>query len=161
MEKFMRAALDEAAEAGRLGEIPIGAVVVRNGEIIASAHNLTETLKDPTAHAEILAVRKAAKVLGGWRLIGCDMYVTIEPCCMCAGALVWSRIENLYIGAMDPKAGACGSVFNIVRNDRLNHRIDVHTGIMEEECRRVVRDFFSGLREKKKLNRRKKDNEEG
>ena len=161
MEKFMKAALDEAAEAGRLGEIPIGAVVVRNGEIIASAHNLTETLKDPTAHAEMLAIRKAAGVLGGWRLTGCDMYVTIEPCSMCAGALVWARIENLYIGAMDPKAGACGSVFDIVRSDRLNHRIDVHTGIMEEECRKVVRDFFSGLREKKKLNRRKEYNEEG
>ena len=161
MEKFMKAALDEAAEAGRLGEIPIGAVVVRDGKIIASAHNLTETLKDPTAHAEILALRKAAEVLGGWRLLGCDMYVTIEPCSMCAGALVWSRIENLYIGAMDPKAGACGSVFDIVRSDRLNHRIDVHTGIMEEECRTIVREFFAGLREKKKLNRRKEVNEEG
>ena len=156
----MKAALAEAAEAGRLGEIPIGAVVVRNGEIIAWAHNLTETLKDPTAHAEILAVRKAAEELGGWRLTGCDMYVTIEPCSMCAGALVWSRIENLYIGAMDPKAGACGSVFDITGSDRLNHRINVHTGVMEDECRTLVREFFSELRKKKKLNRRNEHNEE-
>ena len=160
MEIFMKAALAEAAEAGRLGEIPIGAVVVRNGEIIASAHNLTETLKDPTAHAEILAVRKAAEELGGWRLTGCDMYVTIEPCSMCAGALIWSRIENLYIGAMDPKAGACGSVFDITGSDRLNHRINVHTGVMEDECRTLVREFFSELRKKKKLNRRNEHNEE-
>ncbi len=155
----MKAALEEAAEAGRLGEIPIGAVVVRNGEIIASAHNLTETLKDPTAHAELLAVRKAAAALGGWRLIGCDMYVTVEPCAMCAGALVWSRIENLYIGTADPKAGACGSVFNIAESDRLNHKINVHRGLMEEECRAVVRDFFSELRRNKKSNRRKEYNE--
>ena len=153
MEIFMKAALAEAAEAGRLGEIPIGAVVVRNGEIIASAHNLTETLKDPTAHAEILAVRKAAEELGGWRLTGCDMYVTIEPCSMCAGALVWSRIENLYIGAMDPKAGACGSVFDIPGEERLNHRIHVETGIMESECRGIMQEFFGQLRHRRKNNK--------
>ena len=101
----MKEALKEAQKAAEMGEIPVGAVIVKDGEIISRGHNLTETTKDPTAHAEIIAIREASKVLGGWRLIGCDMYVTMEPCSMCAGALVWSRIEHLYIGADDPKTG--------------------------------------------------------
>lgn len=152
-DKFMEAALCEAKKAEELGEIPIGAVIVRDDEIIARGHNMTETSKDPTAHAEMIAIREAASVLGGWRLIGCRMYVTIEPCSMCAGALVWSRIEKLCIGAPDPKAGACGSVFNIVQSDRLNHRIEVERGIMEEECSEIVRSFFRNLRNKKKNNK--------
>jgi tRNA(adenine34) deaminase len=153
MNKFMREALAEAQLAFDLGEVPVGAVVVRDGEIIARGHNLTEQSKDPTAHAEMLALREAARVLGGWRLTGCSLYVTVEPCSMCAGAMVWARIEHLYIGTMDPKAGACGSVFNIVQEDRLNHSIDVETGIMEEECRQMMKAFFAQLRNRKKNNK--------
>ncbi|MBQ1490225.1 MAG: tRNA adenosine(34) deaminase TadA [Eubacterium sp.] len=142
----MKEALRQAEAAGQLGEVPIGAVIVRDGEIIARGHNLTETRKDPTAHAEMNAIRAAAERLGGWRLPGCEMYVTCEPCSMCAGALVWSRIERLYIGAMDPKAGACGSLYNIIEDTRLNHRIEVERGILEEECAETLRSFFRELR---------------
>ena len=146
MNEFMQAALEEAKKAFDLGEVPVGAVVVRDGEIIARAHNLTETSKDPTAHAEILAIREAARVLGGWRLIGCGLYVTMEPCSMCAGAIVWSRIEHLYYGAKDPKAGAAGSLFDIPGDIRLNHNPGVTGGVMEEECSAIVKDFFRALR---------------
>jgi len=146
MDVYMSEALEEAKKAAALGEIPIGAVIVRDGEVIARGHNLTETTKDPTAHAEMIAIREAAKSLGGWRLIGCEMYVTIEPCSMCAGALVWARIEKLHIGAMDPKAGACGSVFNIPGSGRLNHTIEMEYGIMADECAGIVKDFFRELR---------------
>ncbi len=151
--QYMKEALLEAEAAGKLGEVPIGAVIVRNGEIIGRGHNLTETNKDPTAHAEMNAIRQAAEVLGGWRLPGCEMYVTCEPCAMCAGALVWSRIERLYIGAMDPKAGACGSVFDVVEEPRLNHQIEVERGVLAEECSQILKNFFSELRISKK-NRR-------
>lgn len=150
MDKFMKEALIEARKAYDLGEIPIGAVVVRDGQVIARGHNLTETTKDPTAHAEMIAIREAARFLGGWRLVGCSMYVTVEPCSMCTGAMIWSRIENLYIGTMDPKAGACGSVFNIAEEDRLNHRINVERGILGEECSSIMKEFFKELRKKKK-----------
>ena len=150
MDKFMKEALIEARKAYDLGEIPIGAVVVRDGQVIARGHNLTETTKDPTAHAEMIAIREAARVLGGWRLVGCSIYVTVEPCSMCTGAMIWSRIENLYIGTMDPKAGACGSVFNIAEEDRLNHRINVERGILGEECSSIMKEFFKELRKKKK-----------
>lgn len=146
----MKEAIKEAQKAAEMGEIPVGAVIVKDGEIISRGHNLTETTKDSTAHAEMIAIREASKVLGGWRLIGCDMYVTMEPCSMCAGALVWSRIEHLYIGADDPKTGACGSVFNIVQDDRLNHQIAVDRGIMAEESSQLVREFFRNLRNKRK-----------
>ena len=142
----MEEALREAEKAYNLGEVPVGAVIVKDGEIVARAHNLTETSPDPTAHAEILAIREAAKALGGWRLTGCSMYVTLEPCSMCAGALIWSRMENLYIGTRDPKAGACGSVFNIAESDKLNHRVGVEYGIMEEECAEILKRFFQELR---------------
>lgn len=144
-------ALDEARKAKAMREVPIGAVVVKGGEIIGRGHNLTEALKDPTAHAEMIAIREAAVFLGGWRLTGCTMYVTVEPCAMCAGALVWSRMEKLTIGTMDPKAGACGSVFNIVSCNKLNHKIEIEieTGIMQQECEGIMRDFFKELREKK------------
>lgn len=142
----MKEALKEAEKAAAMGEVPIGAVVVKDGIIIGRGHNKTETAKDPTAHAEMEAIRAASAALGGWRLLGCDMYVTAEPCSMCAGAIVWSRIENLYIGTMDPKAGACGSVFNIVQEDKLNHQVNVTTGILQEECSRLLKDFFKSLR---------------
>jgi len=145
----MLEALKEAQKARDLGEVPIGAVVVKNGEIIGRGHNLTETSKDPTAHAEMQAIRQAAATLGGWRLIGCQMYVTAEPCAMCAGAIVWSRIETVYIGTMDPKAGACGSVFNIVQEEKLNHRVNIETGLLQEECRKILKDFFRALRKTK------------
>lgn len=157
MNKFMEEALKEAAKAFSLGEVPIGAVIEKDGQIIARGHNLTETLKDPTAHAEMIALREAAKVLGGWRLLGCNLYVTIEPCSMCAGAMVWARIDNLYIGAMDPKAGACGSVFQIPCCDKLNHQINVETGIMEEECSSIMREFFVRLRNRKKNSKSKSE----
>ena len=146
MEEYMLEALKEANAAAAEGEVPIGAVIVRDGEIIARAHNRTEQDKDPTAHAEILAIREAAARLGGWRLPGCSMYVTIEPCSMCAGAIVWARIERLYIGAMDPKAGACGSLYNIPSDSRLNHNVEIETGLMGEECSRLMKDFFRKLR---------------
>ncbi len=145
-ETFMRAALCEAEAAAAEGEVPVGAVIVRGGQIIASAHNRTEQDKDPTAHAEILAIRKAAAALGGWRLPGCSMFVTIEPCSMCAGAIVWARIEKLYIGAPDPKAGACGSLYCIPGDSRLNHNAEIETGLLGEECSRLMKDFFRKLR---------------
>jgi len=146
----MEAALEEAKIAFDLGEVPVGAVVVRGGEIIARAHNMTETIKDPTAHAEVLAIREAARALGGWRLIGCDLYVTMEPCSMCAGAIVWSRVERLFYGARDPKAGAVGSLFDIPGDSRLNHNPEVVVGVMEEECSAIVKDFFRELRIRKR-----------
>ena len=151
MDKFMKEALIEARKAYMLGEVPIGAVIVKDGQVIARGNNLTETSKDPTAHAEMIVIRAAAKALNGWRLPGCSLYVTVEPCSMCAGAMVWARIENLYIGAMDPKAGACGSVFNIAEEDRLNHRIHVERGILEDECSSIMKEFFRELRRKNKF----------
>ena len=145
-DKYMEAALREAKLAFEEGEVPVGAVIVKEGEIIASAHNLVENNSDPTAHAEMLAIRAAAEKLGNSRLTGCSMYVTLEPCSMCAGALIWSRIDKLYIGAMDPKAGACGSVVDLVDSPKFNHRIIVETGIMEEECEALLKDFFRELR---------------
>lgn len=149
MEKFMKMALEEAEKASEIGEVPIGAIVVKNDVVVGRGYNKTETTKDPTAHAEMEAIRMAAKTLGGWRLIGCDLYVTCEPCSMCAGAIVWSRIENLYIGTMDPKAGACGSVFNIVQEEKLNHNVNIETGILQEECSKILKDFFKNLRRTK------------
>ncbi len=142
-------ALAEAEKAAALGEIPVGAVIVRDGRIIGRGHNLTETAKDPTAHAEMIAIREAAKKIGGWRLIGCEMFVTCEPCAMCAGAMVWARIEKVYIGTMDPKSGACGSVFQIPSETRLNHQIKIETGLMQEECSEIMKSFFRKLRTKK------------
>lgn len=163
MEKFMLEALREAEKARDKGEIPIGAVIVKDGEIIGRGHNLTETEKDPTAHAEIVAIRQAAKKLGkelGWRrLTGCDMYVTMEPCSMCAGALVWARIERLFIGTQDPKAGGCGSVLNIVREQRLNHQVEIfelEEGSTKTRCQEIVRDFFRELRQAKKNTKERK-----
>jgi len=149
MEKYMREALREAADAAEKGEVPVGAVIVRNSEIIGRGHNLTESLKDPTAHAEIIAIRQAAKNLGGWRLTESDLYVTAEPCAMCAGAIILSRIRKVFIGTMDPKSGACGSVFNLIQDGRLNHFTETESGIMQKECESMMKDFFKTLRKKK------------
>ena len=145
----MKEALAEAKKAAAAGEVPVGAVIVKDGEIIGRGHNETETAKDPTAHAEMIAIRQAAKNLGGWRLTGCTMYVTTEPCSMCAGAIVWSRISRLFIGTMDPKSGACGSVFNIPQESRLNHFVEIETGLMQEECSSLMKIFFKELRKRK------------
>lgn len=145
-EIFMKEALLEASKAYEIMEIPIGAVMVRNGIIIGRGHNLKETMKDATLHAEIIAIKEACNYLGGWRLPGCTMYVTLEPCAMCAGALVNARIERLVIGTRDYKTGACGSVLNIVQMDNLNHQIDVEYGVLEEECTDLLKSFFMELR---------------
>lgn len=147
---FMNKALKQAEIAYQKEEVPIGCVIVKDGKIIASAYNMREELNDPTAHAEIIALQDASETLGGWRLTGCTMYVTIEPCAMCAGAIVNSRIDKLVIGSMDKKAGACGSILNIVQNDKLNHRVEMITGIMEQECSNIMKNFFKDLRKKNK-----------
>ena len=148
MRNFMEAALEEARKAMAMGEVPVGAVIVKDGRILGRGHNLTESTKDPTAHAELIAIREAAAALGGWRLIGCTMFVTVEPCSMCAGALVWSRMEKLYIGTMDPKSGGCGSIFNITGDNRLNHQVDITSGVLAEECAALLKSFFEARRKK-------------
>lgn len=143
----MREALLEARTAYALGETPIGAVIVRDGEIIARAHNLRETTHDATAHAELLAIRQANQHLAGWRLTRCTLYVTLEPCAMCAGAIVLARVPTLVYAAPDPKGGACGSVLNLVEHERLNHRVEVISGVLAEESSQLLRQFFSELRQ--------------
>lgn len=144
----MTEALKEAKKAFELGEIPIGAVIVKDEEIIARGHNLREITKDPTAHAEIMAIRRASEALGGWRLTNCDLYVTIEPCPMCAGAIMMSRISRLFIGSMDPKGGAAGSLYNIVNDDRLNHKAEIIYDVLSNECSSIMKEFFKKLRKK-------------
>ncbi len=145
-QRWMELALHEANRAADLGEVPVGAVVVREGVLVARGYNRRETDRDPLAHAELLAIRRAATALEGWRLIGCTMYATLEPCAMCAGALVNSRIPRLVFGASDPKAGFCGSLGDLVRDSRLNHRLEVRGGVLEAACSQVLKDFFVGLR---------------
>lgn len=147
---FMKEALKEAYKAYEIKEVPIGAVIVRNGEIVGRGYNQKETLKDATLHAEISAIKDACRNLGGWRLPGCTMYVTLEPCSMCAGALVNARVERLVIGARDFKTGACGSVINIVDMKQFNHQIDVEFGVLEEDCSNILKLFFEELRNSKK-----------
>jgi tRNA(adenine34) deaminase len=142
----MRAALDEAALALDHGDVPVGAVVVRDGQIIAARHNERELTGDPTAHAEMLAVRDAAGVVGHWRLDDCTVVVTLEPCAMCAGALVNARAGRLVFGATDPKAGATGSLMNLVQDPRLNHRMPIESGLDAEECGALLREFFASRR---------------
>ena len=143
---WMTQALAEARRAADLGEVPIGAVVVRDGEVVGRGHNRREIDGDPLAHAEMLALREAARLVGGWRLAGCSMYVTLEPCPMCAGALVASRIDRLVYGAADPKAGFCGSLGNLAQDPRLNHRLEVSSGVLAEESAALLRGFFASLR---------------
>ncbi len=149
-EFFMREALKEAKKAYNKLEIPVGAVIVKDGEIIARAHNIKEEKKDTTKHAEILAIQKASKKLETWRLNDCEMYVTLEPCPMCAGALIQSRIKKVYIGTMDEKTGACGSVLNLLEDFKFNHKVEVEKGILKEECEKILKEFFIKLREYKK-----------
>lgn len=149
-EKFMMAALNEAKAAGQIGEVPIGAVVVKNGNIIGRGHNLTITKGDPRAHAEMVAMDDAYANNNGFRLLECSMYVTVEPCAMCAGALVLSRIEKVYIGAMDPKAGACGSVCNILGQTKLNHNVEIIPGVLERECADIIKNFFKEIRKSRR-----------
>ena len=150
-EKFMRAALREAQKAYDKKEIPVGAVIVKDDKIISRAYNLKELKNDTTKHAEILAIQKASKKLGSWRLEDCEMYVTLEPCSMCAGALIQSRIKKLYIGTMDNKTGACGSVLNLLSDYKFNHTVEVETGVLAEQCEKILKDFFKELRADKKI----------
>ena len=142
----MRLALAEARLAEEAGEVPIGAVVVCNGEVIACAHNTRETDRNPAGHAEFSALLAAAKALDAWRLSDCTVYVTLEPCCMCAGLMVNARVGRCVYGAADAKAGALGSLYDLNADSRLNHRFNVHAGVLADECRKVLSDYFSGLR---------------
>lgn len=145
-QDLMHSALAEAALAPLHADVPVGCVVVRDGQIIAKAHNEREKTSDPTAHAEILALRAAAARLGSWRLEDCTVYVTLEPCAMCAGAMVLARVPRMVIGTTDPKAGACGSLYDIPRDMRLNHRVEVEIGVLSEPCGDVLRNFFASRR---------------
>ena len=145
--KFMRAALEEAKKAYLIDEVPVGAVIVYNNKIIARGHNTREIKQSVLGHAEINAIRKASKKIGSWRLEDCDIYVTLEPCSMCSGAIIQSRIKNLYFGAYDPKTGAASSVLNLF-DYTFNHKVNVVGGILEEECSRIIKDFFKELRQK-------------
>ena len=145
-EQWMRLALEEARAAERLGEVPVGAVIVRAGELVATGHNLTHTLQDPSAHAEMVAIRRAAQATGHWRLLECTLYVTLEPCAMCSGAIVLARIPRLVYAAADPKAGMSGSLENLVQYPRLNHRVELVPGVLADEAGDVLRAFFRARR---------------
>ena len=146
-DAYMTTSLDEARAAGRHGDVPIGAVVVHDGAVLARARNRREADHDPTAHAEILALREASRAVGSWRLDGCALYVTLEPCAMCAGAVVLARIDRVVFGAADPKAGFAGSLGDLVRDPRLNHRLEVEGGLAAEESAALLRGFFGARRE--------------
>ena len=156
-EEFMLEALKEAKKAYKKLEIPVGAVIVKNGEIIAKAHNIKEEKKDTTKHAEILAIQRASKKLGTWRLNECEMYVTLEPCPMCAGAIIQARLKKIYIGTMDEKTGACGSVLNLLEDYKFNHTVEVERGILKEKCESMLKEFFIQLREYKKSEKKKQN----
>jgi tRNA(adenine34) deaminase len=145
-ERWMRLALDEARAAEALGEVPVGAVLVRGGEAVATGHNLTHTLQDPSAHAEMVAIRRGAQAIGHWRLLDCTPYVTLEPCAMCSGAIVLARLPRLVFAARDPKAGMSGSLDNLVQHPRLNHRVELVEGVLAEEAGDLLRDFFRARR---------------
>lgn len=146
-EQFMKEALKEAKKAYNKLEIPVGAIIVKDGKIIARAHNIKEEKQDTTKHAEIIAIQKASKKLETWRLNDCEMYVTLEPCAMCAGAIIQARLKKLYIGTMDPKTGACGSVLNLLKDFKFNHNVELETGILKDDCVQILKNFFKELRE--------------
>ena len=148
-EKFMKEAIKQAKKAYDKEEIPLGAVIVKDGKIIARGYNKKEEKKDTTQHAEIIAIQKASRKIGAWRLQDCEMYVTLEPCAMCTGALIQARLKRVYIGTMDPKTGACGSVLNLLEDYKFNHKVEVETNIMQKECEKILKDFFKYLRSKK------------
>ena len=145
-EKFMKEALKEAKKAYEKLEVPVGCVIVKDGKIIARGHNLKESKTDTTKHAEIIAIQKASKKLQSWRLLDCEMYVTLEPCAMCAGAIIQSRIKKIYYGIHDLKTGAIGSVFNLLEDYTFNHKVEYESGVLEEECEQILKDFFKDLR---------------
>ena len=149
-EFFMREALKEAQKAYDQEEVPIGAVVVLNGEIIGRGHNLREKEQDATLHAEIKAIRQANQHLGSWRLEDCELFVTLEPCPMCSGAMILARMKRVVFGAFDPKAGTAGTFMNLLQDSRFNHQVEVEQGALEEECQEILRSFFKGLRERNK-----------
>ena len=149
-EKFMKEALKEAKKAYSKLEVPVGAVIVKDGKIIARGYNQKETKKDTVEHAEIIAIKKASKKLNAWRLLDCDMYITLEPCSMCAGAIINSRIRKVYIGTMDQKTGAAGSVLDLFKDFTFNHKVEIENGILKEECEEILKKFFKELRKSKK-----------
>lgn len=148
-EEYMKIALEEAKKAYSIYEVPVGAIVVYKDKIISRAYNMRETLNDPTAHAEIIAIKEASKYLDSWRLIGCTLYVTLEPCAMCAGAMVNSRLERLVIGARDHKRGCCGTVEDLTNHPKFNHKVEVEFGILEDQCSNIISSFFRDLRKGK------------
>lgn len=156
-EKYMKIALKEAKKAYNKLEVPVGAIIVKDGEIIAKAHNLKETKTDTTKHAEILAIQKASRKLKSWRLLDCEMYVTLEPCSMCAGAIINSRIKKVYIGALDEKTGAAGSVLNLFEDYTFNHKVEIEKHVLKQECESILKDFFKMLRNIKKQNKQGKE----
>jgi tRNA(adenine34) deaminase len=160
-DQMMRRALELASEAARLGEVPVGALVVRGRRVVSQAFNLRETLRDPTAHAERLALTWAAEALGSWRLDDCVLYVTLEPCAMCAGAIVLARIPRVVYGAADPKAGACASVYRLLTDGKLNHQAQITSGILARECGEILTDFFQERRGFRKLEADAPDRTEG
>ena len=143
---FMRMALEEAAKASDVGEVPIAALIVQDSQVLAKAHNYRELWQDPTAHAEIIAIRAAAAALGTWRLTGTTLYVTVEPCAMCIGAIILARVSRVVFGAWDPKGGACGSVLDLTHEPRLNHHVEIVSGLLEEESQTLLQQFFRRLR---------------
>ena len=149
--KYMKEAIRQAKKAYAIGEVPIGRVIVRDGKIISRGYNRRTIEKNTLAHAELAAIKKASKKLDDWRLEGCTMYVTLEPCQMCAGALVQSRIDRVVVGCMNPKAGCAGSILNLLQMPEFNHQVELETGVLEEECSQMMKDFFRELRETKKL----------
>ncbi len=148
--KYMKESIKEAKKAEEKLEVPVGAIIVKDGKIIARGYNQKETKLDSTKHAEIIAIQKACKKLKTWRLTGCKMYVTLEPCSMCAGAIIQSRIDKIYIGAMDEKTGSCGSVFNLFEDYKFNHHVETEYGVCKEECETILKNFFKALRKSKK-----------
>lgn len=147
--KFMKIAIKEAKKGTRYDEVPIGAVIVKDGKVIAKAHNKKEEKKCANYHAEIVAIEKACKKVGDWRLIGCDIYVTLEPCAMCTGALINARVDNIYFGAYDEKAGCCGSLYNLMEDGKFNHSSNVQGGILEKECGQMLTEYFRAKRGKR------------
>ena len=158
-EKYMRAAIGQARKAGAIGEVPIGCVIVYEDKIIARGYNRRTIDKNVLSHAEIIAIKKACKKMGDWRLEGCTMYVTLEPCPMCAGAIVQARIPKVVIGCMNPKAGCAGSVLDLRHEYGFNHQVEMESGVLEEECSRLMKDFFKALREKKAAIKKQKQEE--
>ncbi|MCP3764910.1 tRNA adenosine(34) deaminase TadA [Domibacillus sp. A3M-37] len=155
-EFFMKMAIEEAKKAERLGEVPIGAVIVKNNEVIASGHNLRETTQNAVTHAELLAIEKACESTRSWRLEGTTLYVTLEPCPMCSGAILLSRVERVVYGADDPKAGCAGTLMNLLDDERFNHRCEVVPGVLADECGMLLTEFFRNLRKKKKDQKKQK-----